>query len=178
MVKGLEKNAVALVETSNVLAGKYLSFSVGVEEYGIPIRKVIEILSMMDITHIPHTPEFVKGVINLRGRIIPVLDLRLKFGLEALPYNERTCIIVVDVDTTKGKTLMSVAVDFVSEVIDVSSDEISEAPDFGSTVNTDYILGIAKIQNKIKILLSIEKVIGDSGVVEIVENFELMDVEN
>ena len=159
---------------TKVLEGKYLSFRVGEEEYGIPIKKVIEILSMMDITHIPHTPDYVKGVINLRGKIIPVMDLRLKFGLSQQEYTERTCIIVVDVDTPKGKALMSIAVDFVSEVIDVSAGDISEAPDFGQAVKTDYILGIAKFQNKIKILLSIEKVLNDENIISIMENVQQM----
>ena len=152
--------------------GKYLSFRVGQEEYGIPIKKVIEILSMMDITHIPHTPNYVKGVINLRGKIIPVIDLRIKFGLEEQAYNERTCIIVVDVLTSKGNVMMSIAVDFVSEVIDVSANDISESPNFGGGVSTDYIQGIAKVQNRIKILLIIEKVLNDESLELIMENIE------
>ena len=165
-------DAVTDVSKLKIQEGKYLSFRVGQEEYGIPIKKVIEILSMMDITHIPHTPDYVKGVINLRGKIIPVIDLRLKFGLEEQPYNERTCIIVVDVHTSKGNVLMSIAVDFVSEVIDVSADDISEAPNFGGGMSTDYILGIAKVQNRIKILLSIEKVLNEESIELIMENIE------
>ena len=139
--------------------GKYLTFTLAAEDYGLEILKVREIIGMMDITAVPQTPEYVKGVINLRGRVIPVIDLRLKFGLEAAEYGERTCIIVVEVHSEVGSVQMGVVVDSVSEVLNISGDDIEPSPSFGSRLNTQYILGIAKAKGTIKILLDIDKVL-------------------
>ncbi len=139
--------------------GKYLTFTLAKEDYGLEILKVREIIGMLDITAIPQTPSFVKGVINLRGRVIPVLDLRLKFGLPPMDYGERTCIIVVEVATRVGSVQVGVVVDSVSEVLHVSSDDIEPAPSFGARVNNNYIMGIAKARGTIKILLDIDQVL-------------------
>ncbi len=139
--------------------GKYLTFSLDEEEYGIGILKVKEIIGMMAITSVPRTPEFVKGVINLRGKVIPIVDLRLKFSMEAIPYTERTCIIVVEIDSNEATVLIGIVVDAVSEVLNVREDEIEEAPAFGSKLDTDYILGMAKMEGGVKILLNIDKVL-------------------
>jgi purine-binding chemotaxis protein CheW len=136
-------------------AGKYLTFSLDGEEYGLEILKVREIIGMMDITSVPRTPSFVKGVINLRGKVIPVIDLRLKFGMPAAEQTEETCIIVVDV----GKVEMGIIVDKVSEVLDIASDEIEDAPSFGVDVDTDFILGMGKAQGNVTILLNIGRVL-------------------
>jgi purine-binding chemotaxis protein CheW len=139
--------------------GKYLTFSMAAEEYGIGILKVKEIIGMMAITMIPQTPPYVKGVINLRGKIIPVVALRLKFGMEEIDYTDRTCIIVVEVKTNTGNVLMGLVVDGVSEVLNIRNAEIEDTPTFGSSLKTDFILGMAKAGNGVKILLDIDKVI-------------------
>jgi len=139
--------------------GKYLTFSMAEEEYGIGILKVKEIIGMMAVTMVPQTPPYVKGVINLRGKIIPVVSLRRKFGLEEIDYTDRTCIIVVEVKTNTGNVLMGIVVDAVSEVLNIRNADIEDTPDFGSSLNTDFILGMAKTGNRVTILLDIDKVI-------------------
>jgi len=138
--------------------GKYLSFSLAEEEYGIGILKIKEIIGMMPITVVPKTPEFIKGVINLRGKVIPVIDLRLRFGMETAEYTERTCIIVVEIDSKGGTVLIGIVVDSVSEVLNVRAENIEASPTFG-TLDTEYILGMAKIDSGVKILLDIDKVL-------------------
>ena len=140
--------------------GKYLTFGLGSEEYGLEIIKVKEIIGVMNITPVPQTPKYVKGVINLRGKVIPVVDLRLKFGMDAMEYNDRTCIIVVDIAVKAGKkTVMGIVVDSVSEVLNIKGEEIEDTPTFGVTLGTDYILGMAKVKGGVKILLDISKVL-------------------
>ncbi len=140
--------------------GKYLTFTLAGEEYGLEILKVKEIIGIMTITSVPQTPSYVKGVINLRGKVIPVIDLRLKFSMMHLDYNERTCIIVVDILNKSGdKVIMGIVVDSVSEVLNIKAEEIEEAPTFGFKLNTDYILGMAKIKGAVKILLDIDRVL-------------------
>lgn len=139
--------------------GKYLTFSMAGEEYGIGILKVKEIIGMMTVTMVPQTPSYVKGVINLRGKIIPVVSLRRKFGLEEIDYTDRTCIIVVEVRTGAGSVLMGIMVDEVSEVLNIRNAEIEDTPAFGTSLKTDFILGMAKAGNRVKILLDIDKVI-------------------
>lgn len=140
--------------------GKFLTFALGLEEYGLPVLKVREIIKVMDITQVPQMPPHVRGVINLRGRVIPVIDLRLKFGLASRDYTERTCIIVVDVASVG---LMGIVVDSVSEVLNVMSADIDEAPDFGGRVSTDYMLGLAKVKGTVKILLDLDRVLAGDG---------------
>jgi len=140
-------------------AGKYLTFLIGKEEYGVGVLKVREIMGVQEVTAVPQTPAWMKGVINLRGKIIPVVDLRLKFGLETIGYTERTCIIVVQVASAGATLPMGIVVDEVSEVLTMSAGDIEDTPDFGSCVATDYILGMAKIKGKVKILLDIDQVL-------------------
>ncbi len=147
------------VKTTMIKAGKYLTFSLEKEEYGIGILKVKEIIGMMPITSVPRTPEFVKGVINLRGKVIPVIDLRSKFGIESIPYDERTCIIVVEIEALMGIVLIGIVVDSVSEVLNIRENEIEEPPAFGSRLDTNYILGMAKMEGGVKILLNIDQVL-------------------
>ena len=147
--------------------GKYLTFSLAGEEYGIGILKVKEIIGMMPVTHVPQTPEFVKGVINLRGKVIPVVDLRLRFALEAAAYTERTCIIVVEVAGAGGSVMMGIVVDAVSEVLNIRGADIENTPAFGVRLNTDFILGMAKAAGGIKILLDIDKVLSSEDIVAI-----------
>lgn len=140
-------------------AGKYLTFELGHEEFGIQVLKVREIMGIQDITAVPQTPMYVKGVINLRGKVIPVVDLRLKFGLPEIEYTQRTCIIVVQVPGEAGPMLMGIIVDGVSEVLNLSGGDIEDTPDFGHGVTTPYLLGMAKIKGKVKILLEIDQVL-------------------
>jgi purine-binding chemotaxis protein CheW len=144
--------------------GKYLSFFLDREEYGIGILKVKEIIGMMPITPVPQTPGYVKGVVNLRGRVIPVMDLRSRFGMETADYTERTCIIVVEVQTGSGQIQTGIVVDSVSEVLNIKGSEIEDTPAFGSKLNTDYILGMAKLGGSVKILLDIDKVLSDDEI--------------
>jgi len=145
------------VKASESRSGKYLTFRLGREEFGIRVMQVREIMGLLEITPVPHTPEYVKGVINLRGKVIPVICLRSKFSLSPAEYTARTSIIVVQVDG--GKMLAGVIVDAVSEVLNVASTDIEDAPDFGSGAETSYLLGMAKIKGSIKILLDIDQVV-------------------
>jgi len=142
------------------LAGKYLTFALAGEEYGLPVLKVREIIKILDITAVPQAPHHVKGVINLRGKVIPVVDLRLKFGFPAREYDERTCIIVVEVALQTSKVMMGVVVDAVSEALTVAADEIEETPDFGEHVDTEFIKGVAKIKGRVKFLLDLDRIFG------------------
>jgi purine-binding chemotaxis protein CheW len=145
--------------------GKYLTFSLSNEEYGIGILKIKEIIGMMPITSVPQTPPFVKGVINLRGKVIPVIDLRLRFGMKAMDYTERTCIIVVEIEGETGEILIGIVVDSVSEVLNIKKEEIEDPPRFGTKLDTDYILGMAKTEGGVKILLDIDKVLRKDEIV-------------
>ena len=144
--------------------GKYLTFALGDEEYALPVLRVREIIKMMEITQVPKVPPHVKGVINLRGRVIPIVDLRVKFGFEA-PLTERTCIIVVEVALATGARMMSIIVDHVSEVLNVTAEEIEQTPQFGDEIQTDYMKGIAKVQGQVKILLDLDRVLGVDGTI-------------
>jgi len=139
--------------------GKYLTFTMAEEEYGIGILKIKEIIGMMSITTVPQTPEFVKGVINLRGKVIPVIDLRARFGMDTIDYTDRTCIIVVEIEGGSEVVLIGIVVDAVSEVLNIKANEIEETPTFGTELDTDYILGMAKIEGGVKILLDIDRVL-------------------
>lgn len=134
---------------------KYLTFKLGDENYGLEILGVREIIGLMEITKVPRMPGFVRGVINLRGKVIPVIDLRRKFEMPEVEDTKETCIIVVDL----GEVVMGVVVDEVSEVLDIQNSQIDEAPEFGVSVDTQFILGIGKTEDKVVILLDIRKVL-------------------
>jgi len=139
--------------------GKYLTFALASEEYGLEILKVREIIGYMEITAVPQTPAYVKGVINLRGQVIPVIDLRAKFGMETMEITEETCIIVVEAGQDGRGFSTGIVVDHVEEVLDIAGEDIEDAPQFGSAVNTDFILGMGKIGESVKILLDIDMVL-------------------
>lgn len=150
----------AIAPRVDVRAGKYLTFQLANEEFGIRVLKVREIMGVQDITAVPQTPGHVKGVINLRGKVIPVIDLRLKFGLPAVEYTQRTCIIVIQVAADQSSTiLMGIVVDAVSEVLNLSLQEIEDTPEFGEDIGADYLLGMAKVKGKVKILLDIDRIL-------------------
>ena len=141
--------------------GKYLTFLLGREEFAIRVLKVREIMGIQDITAVPQTPGYVKGVINLRGKVIPVVDLRLKFCLPEMEYTQRTCIIVVQVQSGSVSLHTGIVVDEVSEVLNLAAGDIEDTPDFGEGAGaaTSYLLGMAKVKGKVKILLDIDRVL-------------------
>ena len=141
------------------MEGKYLTFVLDKEEYGIGILKIKEIIGMMPITPVPQTPDYVKGVINLRGKVIPVVDLRLRFGMDEIDYTERTCIIAVEIEGQSGVVLIGIVVDAVSEVLNIKGEDIEDTPTFGTKLNTEYIMGMAKMEGSVKILLDIGRVL-------------------
>lgn len=142
------------------LGGKYLTFQLSGEGYGIEILKVREIFGMQQITSVPGVPEYVKGVINLRGRIIPVIDLRLKFGFDEAEYDKETCIIVVSIEDV----LVGIIVDTVSEVVDIPTDDIEQSPSFGANTPTEYLLGMGKVKERVIILLNVEQVFSEQEI--------------
>ena len=143
-------------------AGKYLIFHLGVEEFGTEVLKVREIMGLQDITAIPQVPEHVKGVINLRGKVIPVIDLRLKFGMEPQEYTARTCIIVMRTRQADEDLMIGMIVDGVVEVLNIMASDIEDTPDFGPGVVTPYLTGMAKIKGRVKILLDIDQVLSST----------------
>lgn len=150
------------VETSRTLlarAGKYLTFRLAEEAYGLSIMKVQEIIGMMKITRVPRVPAFIRGVVNLRGRVIPVVDLRLKFGLEQIESTERTCIIVLQIKKGDQEITVGVLVDEVSEVMDLIDDQVEPPPTFGTQVNAGFLIGVGKVEEKVLMLLDIDKVL-------------------
>ncbi len=149
--------------TVNQQGGKFLTFFLAKEEYGIEILKVREIIGMMNITPVPGTPEEICGVVNLRGKVIPVMDLRLKFSMETVERTEETCIIVVQAQDTE----MGIVVDRVSEVTDIASEEIQEPPAFDAATDTEYILGIGKAEGRVTLLLDIDRVLSPEEMGEI-----------
>ncbi len=144
--------------------GKYLTFALGHEEYGIPIHKVKEIIGMMEITSIPKTPKFIKGVINLRGKIIPIMDLRLKFDMEEKEYTERTCIVVVEIKLEEMNKQIGIAVDAVSEVVNIQQGEVEPPPEYGAHSSEEFLTGVGKVKGKVILLLDIEKVLDSEDI--------------
>jgi purine-binding chemotaxis protein CheW len=146
-------------------AGKYLTFQLGNEAYGIGIMKVQEIVGVMAVTRVPKLPHFVRGLVNLRGKVIPVFDLRLKFGLEGREDTDRTCIIVVRLSLDGGKNAgsdevtLGIIVDEVSEVVNVPENQIEPAPAFGAEVDISFLLGVGKLGNKVVMLLDADRIL-------------------
>jgi purine-binding chemotaxis protein CheW len=155
--KGHSSEVIGQPGQDRRLAGKYLTFKLGTESYGLQILKVQEIIGLMDITRVPRMPSYVRGVINLRGRVIPVLDLRLKFEMEAVDATEKTCIIVVQVKRKGEGVIMGVLVDEVSEVLDVDASQIEPTPAVGSETVQDFIMGMGKVGDQVVMLLDVDK---------------------
>ena len=145
--------------TAVMHGGKYLSFTLADETYGLKIIKVREIIGQAQITAVPQTPDYVLGVMNLRGQIILVVDLKRKFGIGQKEHNEQSCIVVVELDGEHKKRHIGIVVDSVDEVLDIHDEAIEDVPEFGSAVNTEFIIGIGKIGASVKILLDIDKVL-------------------
>jgi len=166
-----QESGTAVADISGVgqqLAGKYLTFKLADEEYGLEILKVQEIIQMQSVTRVPRTPEYVRGVINLRGKVIPVVDLRKKFTLDSVKDTEKTCIIVVQIaSNSESHVIMGIIIDEVKEVLDIKAENIEETPSFGASIDTDFILGMGKIGASVKILLDIDKVMSAKELTEI-----------
>jgi purine-binding chemotaxis protein CheW len=149
-----------LTPKSAAQAGKYLTFVLGSEHYAVPVLKVREIIRLCDITPVPRMPEHIKGVINLRGKIIPVTDLRLRFALAQAAATELTCIVVVHVaGAGNSQILIGMIVDAVDEVVNIAASDIEPTPDFGSSLDTEFIVGMAKMKGVVKTLLDIDRVL-------------------
>lgn len=155
----------AVAEKNKILDGKFLTFILNNEVYGIEILKAREIIGLMDITTVPQTPDYMKGVINLRGKVIPVIDLRLKFTMQEEQYTKETCVIIVAVNNTS----IGIIVDSVSEVTNINGEEIEDAPSFGQGIDTNFIMGLGKVKDKIIILLDIDTVLSAEEL-DIVDN--------
>lgn len=150
------------------LAGKYLTFAIQGESYGVDVLRIREIIRLTNITAVPQMPAYVRGVINLRGKIIPVLDLRLRFGFTGVENTELTCIVVVQVQLAEGKqTQMGLIVDGVEEVLNLAAADIEETPDFGSALSTEYMVGMAKVKGVVKTLLNIDRVLSADAALQI-----------
>lgn len=160
--------SAAVADAARATAGKYLTFRLANEDYGVEILKVQEIIGIMSVTRVPRTPASIRGVINLRGKVIPVVDLRSRFGMPGREDTKRTCFIVVRVQRGGTPIIMGIIVDEVSEVLNVGADQIEPTPAFGAGVETQFILGMGKVGQRVLILLDIDKVLADDelGVVQ------------
>lgn len=156
--------SIAVAEAIGAKAGKYLTFRLANEEYGVEILKVQEIIGIMSVTRVPRTPPSVRGVINLRGKVIPVIDLRCRFAMPSQEDTKRTCFIVVRVQRAGAEIIMGIIVDEVSEVLNVGADQIEPTPNFGVGVETQFILGMGKVGPRVLILLDIDEVLSDDDV--------------
>ena len=147
------------------MAGKYLTFTLGREYYGIGVLKVREIIRIMDVTSVPQMPPYIKGVVNLRGKVVPVVDLRIKFELVDTGMTERTCIVVAQLRTASGgSALIGFIVDGVEEVVSIATEDLEPTPDFGAALDTQYILGMAKIKGRVKTLLDMDRLVSAEAV--------------
>ncbi|MDG5816628.1 chemotaxis protein CheW [Chitinispirillales bacterium ANBcel5] len=154
------------------MAGKYLTFKLAEEEYGLEILKVQEIIRMQVVTRVPKTPQYVRGVINLRGKVIPVVNLRSKFKMEHLEDTEKTCIIVVQIKNSDTTIVMGIIIDEVKEVLDIDAKNIEETPTFDSSINTEFIMGMGKVGGDVKILLDIDKVLSAGEISKIADSIK------
>ena len=166
MAEAVSKQLV--VQEEDTQHGKFLTFQLGNEVYGIEIRYVTEIIRIQQITYVPEVPKYVKGIINLRGKVIPVIDVRLKFGKPPVDYDDRTCIIVIDINDTQ----IGLIVDCVSEVLNISDDNIVPPPSYKTGFQNKYIKGIGKVGNAVKLLLDCEKIISENDDTEAVEKLD------
>lgn len=156
---------------------KYLMFFINNEHYGIPILKVNEIIGLMEITHVPHSPDFMKGIINLRGKIIPVIDLRLKFDMAERPYDEQTCIIIAEIMVNKHKNFVGVVVDKVAEVVNIYGKDVELPPQYGQGEENEFLTGIGKVKDKVVMLLNIESIINCKELIKLVANHTKKELE-
>ena len=150
-----------------VVTTQYLTFKLGEEVYAVDISKVREVLDFTTVTKVPRTPDFMRGVINLRGSVVPVVDLALKFGLPESPITRRTCIVVVEVDLDGERAVMGVMADAVSQVLDLGGGDIEPPPAFGTRVHMEYLLGMGKAGKKFILLLDIDRILSVDELIEV-----------
>jgi purine-binding chemotaxis protein CheW len=170
MSSALDTRSTSPAAGLEALAGKYLTFFLGDGEYGVPVRRVREIIKLAPITAVPHVAPWMKGVINLRGKVIPIVDLRARFLLPVVVYTDRTCIVVLDTTVRGTSVLTGIIVDSVSDVMHVTADQLEDAPNFGGTQRSRFVEGLAKVKGAVKILLDLDDVCSgdaesDAGVV-------------
>ena len=146
-------------QTNLAHAGKYLTFSLAEEHYGLEILRVQELVGLLPVTRVPRLPAFVAGVVNLRGRVIPLVDLRLCFGMPASAMDDRTCVIIVGVERAGGHSAMGVMVDGVSDVVQLAQEAIEPTPEFGTSVDTSFVTGVGRLEDRVVLLLDIDKVL-------------------
>ena len=164
-------STVAETPRTQANASKYLTFVLGHESYGVSVLKVREIIRMLNITPVPKMPDYLKGVINLRGKVIPVIDLRMRFKLAVIETTERTCIIVMQIEHDSGiVSQVGLIVDAVEEVVNIPVADVEETPDFGNKLKTDYITGMAKVKGSVKTLLNIDKVVSSTDIEALVHS--------
>ncbi|MDX2495271.1 MAG: chemotaxis protein CheW [Desulfuromusa sp.] len=163
-----EETTMTNFDTEDTQKDKYLTFHLAGEDYGIEIQYVIEIIGIQNITDVPDMPAFIRGVINLRGKVVPIMDVRARFGIEARDYDDRTCIIVVNIDSTE----VGLVVDEVSEVADIPEKNVEPAPKIHKNNEDSYIQGMGKINTDVKILLDVHKLLFSGEMQELVENLE------
>jgi len=156
---------------------KYLMFFLNTEYYGIPILKVNEIIGLMEVTHVPRTPDFMKGIINLRGKIIPVIDLRLKFNMPERAYDEQTCIIIVEIPIQGQRSFIGIIVDKVAEVVSIQNAEIESPPQYGQECDNNFLTGIGKVKDKVIMLLEIEGIITSQELVNLIADSKRKELE-
>lgn len=147
--------------------GKHLVFRIEDINYGIPIMEVSEINGLMKVTPLPNTPDYVKGIINLRGKIMPVIDLRLKFGMSEKEYDIETCFIILNLTIGNIKKQIGMIVDTVSEVFDIPAEEIDSPPEYGTDDGGGYLSGIGKIKGKLVMLLNIKKIVNTEEIIKL-----------
>ncbi|MEJ5260013.1 MAG: chemotaxis protein CheW [Anaerohalosphaeraceae bacterium] len=165
MAVSAKTTSVIRSHSENNLAseGKYLTFAIGEEEFGVDILQIREIIGYVPVTPVPKSPVYLKGVLNLRGQVIPIIDLRLKFGMPEKEITDQTCIVIIETQTAEGAVLTGLIVDRVSEVLDIEAEQIEPAPSLGSTIDTSFLRGIAKTNDSVKLLLEIDSVVQQSA---------------
>lgn len=156
---------------------KYLMFFLNDEFYGIPILKVNEIIGLMEITHVPRTPDFMKGIINLRGKIIPIMDLRLKFNMSERAYDEQTCIIIVEIPIHGEKHFIGIVVDKVAEVVSINNTDIEAPPEYGQDEHESFLIGVGKVKDKVVMLLEIEMIVNCKEMINLITDHVKKDLE-
>lgn len=165
MAERADANAVAEIsDFQRHLAGKYLTFYLADEEYAVEILKVQEIIQMQNVTKVPRVPPFVRGIINLRGKVIPILELRIKFGMDSVEDTDKTAIVVIKISNGESDVTTGIIIDDVKEVKDLEAGNIEAAPSFGTDIDTDFIMGICKAETNVSILLDIDKILTDKEV--------------
>jgi len=165
------------MEQQSNISYSYLTFKLGEEQYGIHVSQVLNILKMVKVTEVPKSPEYMKGVINLRGSVLPIIDIRIKFGMPEKEYTNNTCIIVMDLDMDGETTYLGTIVDEVLSVHEIEEKQIEPPPSIGNKYKSEFIYGMAKVEENFIMLLDMQKVLSVDELHEVIEKSESKDVE-